>query len=116
MSAYKTERELKMHAAKTISYIAVDDKGTPWVAGTSFKVKDIVEDKKANGWTPEEIQHQHPGQLTLAQIHAALAFYYDNMEEIDKAIEAELQYVENLRLAQTNSAINQKLKSIAAAQ
>jgi hypothetical protein len=31
------------------------------------------------------MRHKH---LTLAQIHAALAYYYDNKEEIDAALKA----------------------------
>jgi hypothetical protein len=37
-----------------------------------------VLDKLAYGWSPEEIHFQHPA-LSLAQIHAALSYYYENL-------------------------------------
>ena len=36
-----------------------------------------------HGLTPEELVEQFPF-LTLAQIHDALAYYYDNREEVDR--------------------------------
>lgn len=61
--------------------------GKPILAGTGVSVHRIV------GWyrlglTPEEIA-ESCGHLSLAQIHAALAYYHANREEIDGYIEAE---------------------------
>jgi uncharacterized protein (DUF433 family) len=36
-----------------------------------------------HGLTPDELIEQFPS-LTLAQIHDALAYYYDNREEVDR--------------------------------
>jgi uncharacterized protein (DUF433 family) len=40
------------------------------------------------GYTPEEIVNNF-GHLSLAQVHAALAYYYANKAEIDADLEAE---------------------------
>ena len=40
-------------------------------------------DKLAYGWSPEEMHLQHP-HLSMAQIHAALAYYHANRDEIDE--------------------------------
>lgn len=56
-----------------------------WIAGTTVKVIEIVLDKQTQGWSPEEIHFQHP-DLSLAQIHAALTFYYENQTELDAQI------------------------------
>ena len=53
--------------------IEIDPRGVAWVAGANTKVKEIVLDKLAYGWSPEEMHFQHP-HLSMAQIHAALAF------------------------------------------
>ena len=58
--------------------------GRPRVAGTRIRVANIVR------WTeqrqsPEEIIAGYP-QLSLADVHAALAFYFDNRDEMDKLI------------------------------
>ena len=61
--------------------------GRPCIAGTGVSVMRIA------GWhnlglTPEEIAANF-GHLTLAQVHAALAYYHSNREEIDSDIAAE---------------------------
>jgi hypothetical protein len=39
-------------------------------------------------WTPEKIVSEYE-HLSLAQVHAALAYYYANREELDAAFAAE---------------------------
>ena len=40
---------------------------------------------KSYGWSPEEIHFQHP-YLSLGQIYSALAYYWDNSDEINRDI------------------------------
>ena len=61
--------------------------GRPRIAGTGVSVRRIVGWYKM-GETPEEIVTQIP-HLTLAQVHAALAYYHANREEMDAAMAAE---------------------------
>ena len=61
--------------------------GRPHIAGTGVTVQRIV------GWymlglSPEEIASRI-GHLSLAQVHAALAYYHANREEIEAAIAAD---------------------------
>lgn len=58
--------------------------GRPRIAGTGVTVQRIVGWYKL-GLSPEEIAHQF-GHLSLAQVHAALAYYHANREEIEAAI------------------------------
>ena len=81
-------------------HIEVDEKGTPRVAGTRSRVVNIVCDMR-NGLTPQQIHQQYP-HLSMAQIHAALAYYYDHQPELDAAIERELREVDSVR-AQNDS-------------
>jgi uncharacterized protein (DUF433 family) len=62
--------------------IEIDPSGVAWLAGTRVKVVEVVLDKLAHGWSPEEIHFQHP-HLSLAQIHAALTYYYENQSLLD---------------------------------
>lgn len=55
--------------------------GRPKIAGTGLTVNRIAGWYKL-GMTPEEIALEYP-HLTLAQVHAALAYYHANREEID---------------------------------
>jgi uncharacterized protein (DUF433 family) len=56
----------------------------PRIAGTGVTVQRIVGWYKL-GLSPEEIAEEF-GHLTLAQVHAALAYYHANREEIESAI------------------------------
>ncbi len=55
--------------------------GRPKVAGTGLIVSRIAGWYKT-GMSPEEIALEYP-HLSLAQVHAALAYYHANRESID---------------------------------
>ena len=57
------------------------------------RVAMIVTDYLAYGWSPDEICRQHP-YLKLAEVHSAMAYYYDHQAEIDAEIAAELAEVD----------------------
>jgi uncharacterized protein (DUF433 family) len=59
--------------------------GSVIITGTRFPVRSIVTYILHQGLTPEELIMRFP-HLTLAQIYDALAYYYDNREEIEKDI------------------------------
>ena len=96
-------------AVAAIEHIDVDDRGTARVAGTRTKVIQIVMDKRANGWGPEEIQAQYP-HLSLAQVYAAFAYYYDHQAELDQQIDQDYREAETLRLQAGESALVKKLR------
>lgn len=70
-----------------VTQIELDDRGVAWIAGTKVKVTEVVLDKIAYGWSPEEIHFQHPN-LSLAQIHGALTYYYENQGALDDSDQA----------------------------
>ncbi|HUT10379.1 MAG TPA: DUF433 domain-containing protein [Thermoguttaceae bacterium] len=55
--------------------------GKPCIAGTRIRVQDIMVWHELQGLSADEIVSQFP-QLTLADVHAALAYYHDHREEI----------------------------------
>jgi uncharacterized protein (DUF433 family) len=55
--------------------------GRPKIAGTGLTVSRIVGWYKF-GMAPDEIALEYP-HLTLAQVHAALAYYHANRDEIE---------------------------------
>jgi len=91
-------------------HIALDEKGVPIIAGTTMKVTELVLEKTAHGWSPEELQFQHP-YLTLGQIYSALAYYADHTSELNEEIERRLQKVEQLRRTAPPSQLVARLKS-----
>ena len=77
-------------------HIILNEKKVPIIAGTKMKVIEIILDKIAYGWSPEELQYQHP-RLTLGQIYSALAYYSDHQEIFDQEIETQLKQVDQMR-------------------
>jgi uncharacterized protein (DUF433 family) len=73
-------------------HITLDDKGIPIISGTTMKVVELIVEKLAYGWSPEELHLQHP-HLTLGQIYSALAYYFDHQAELDRDIEKRLERV-----------------------
>lgn len=61
--------------------------GRPSIAGTGVTVHRVVTWYKL-GLSPEEIADR-AGHLTLAQIHAALAHYHANRDEIERDLAAD---------------------------
>ena len=61
--------------------------GRPKISGTGFTVRRIVGWYKV-GMTAEEIALEYP-HLSLAQVHAALAYYHANRDEIETDIAQE---------------------------
>jgi uncharacterized protein (DUF433 family) len=68
--------------------------GRPCVAGTGVSVRRIAQWHNM-GLIPEEIVRKF-GHLSLAQVHAALAYYHANQPEIDSDLEAEERQAEVL--------------------
>lgn len=59
--------------------------GKACIEGTRIRVLDIV-GLRRRGFQPEEMLGMYAVPLSLAQVHAALAYYYDHPEEIDASI------------------------------
>ncbi len=91
-------------------HITLNEKNQAIIGGTKTKVIDLVLDKIAYGWSPEELQYQHP-HLTLGQIYSALAYYADHQEKLDKEIEVQLKEVDRLRESTRPSPLIKRLKA-----
>jgi uncharacterized protein (DUF433 family) len=69
--------------------------GRPRIAGTRITVADIVIMHLRMGQAVEEIADAY--DLPLAGVYAALTYYHDHREEIDKGIEEDEAFVEAFR-------------------
>ena len=81
--------------------------GKPRIAGHRITVQNIVIWHERLGKSPDEIAAEY--DLTLADVYAALAYYFDHRAEIDLAIEESNALVEALR-RNTPSKLKQKLQ------
>ena len=87
-----------MPTTTVATHIYLDERGRPWIEGTNTKVVEVVLDKVAYGWTPDQIHEQHP-HLPLSKIHAAFSYYYDHKDEIDAEIQRQQREVDAMRAA-----------------
>lgn len=91
------------------THLEIDERGVAWITDANTKVIEVVLDRVAYSWSPEEIHFQHP-TLSLAQIHAALSYYYDHRPEMDAEIMRQLKEVEALAEAAKDSPGRRRLR------
>ncbi len=93
--------------------------GVVRVQGSRVTVVHLVRDYQDGVLTPEQIQQRYP-HLSLAEIHAALTYYYDHREELDGDIERRKVYAEEMRAAAagqfTRAELEERLRREQAAQ
>ena len=69
--------------------------GKPRIAGHRIRVQDIVLWTE-EGRSADEIVADFP-QLSLADVYAALAYYHDHREQIDKDIREDEEFFEQMK-------------------
>jgi len=75
--------------------------GQPVVAGTRIRVATILTCYR-QGMRVEEIVQQYPG-LRPADVHDALAYAHDHLDEIEDALEADDEVVVKARVGKSES-------------
>lgn len=83
---------LVQHIVKTPGMMG----GKPHIDGHRIRVSDIVIWHEKLGWSPDEIVDQFPG-LSLADVYAALAYYFDHRAEIEEEFISEIKAVEEIK-------------------
>ena len=75
------------------------------------RVAMIATDYLNRGWSAEEIVLQYP-YLAPAEVHAALAYYHDHSDEIDREMAAELAEADDDRRKQPDSPVLARLRAL----
>lgn len=83
----------------------------PIVSGTTMKVIELVMAQRAHGWSPEELSFQFP-HLSMAQIHAALAYYWDHREELDADMQQRAARTADVEAAERTTPLAQRLAAL----
>ena len=91
-------------------HIALSESGVPIIVGTTMKVIELVIERRAYGWSPEELHFQHP-YLTLGQVYSALAYYWDHQAALDQEIERGAQVVAQMQQSAGPSPLVARLKA-----
>jgi uncharacterized protein (DUF433 family) len=66
------------------------------IKGSRIRVVDVAICHEKLGMSPERIVQEYP-QLTLGDVHAALAYYWDHRDEIEQRLAADKAFVEEFR-------------------
>jgi uncharacterized protein (DUF433 family) len=78
------------------THIYRDEQGRACVKRAGVKVREIIENLEAYKCTPSELIRHFP-HLMLAEVHAALTYYYDHRMEIDDVIRKGREFEAELR-------------------
>jgi uncharacterized protein (DUF433 family) len=82
----------KEHISKTPGVCG----GKACIAGHRIRVLDIFLMHERGGMMPDQIADEFPS-ITLADIHAALAYYFDHREEIEADMQRDREIAEKYR-------------------
>ena len=83
--------------------------GKPRIAGRRISVQDIVIWHERLGKSADEIASEY--DLALSSIYAALAYYFDHRNEIDRAIQEGRAFARELKKS-NNSPLREKLEDL----
>jgi uncharacterized protein (DUF433 family) len=83
--------------------------GKPRIAGTRITVADIFVMNLRMGQSPEEIAGKY--DLSLADVHAAMAYYYDHRKEIEQSIADDEAFAKKFQ-RENPSILQAKLKTL----
>ncbi|MEW4570902.1 DUF433 domain-containing protein [Tautonia sp. JC769] len=95
-------------ATTTYPHLIETAEGLPIIEGTRIKVLFIARERLA-GNDADAIQRLLP-DLTLGQIHSALAYYYDHQAEMDEEIVRRDRMFEQRKAEAAESPLKRKLK------
>jgi uncharacterized protein (DUF433 family) len=93
------------------SHIWLDDRGVAWIDDTNIKVIEVAKESRG-GASPQQIVDDHPGCYTLAQVHAALAYYHDHQDAFDAEIARQATEYDRLRTASLSSPMRDRLRAM----
>lgn len=87
-----------MSTAARYPHIVTDASGIARIDRTRYKVEHLAAEHYQYGWTAEELLRQH-ADLRPEQVYAALAYFYDNYDELIARIESGAIVAEQKRQA-----------------
>jgi hypothetical protein len=76
-----------------------------------IRVAQIVVDYLNHGWSADEICIHYP-HLKPAEVHSAMAYYFDHQTEIDSEIQEDFKQGEEARMNAQPTAVEQRLRAL----
>ena len=90
-----------------------DGSDRAFITGTRVRVQDIYALSEIHGKTPDEIVQALP-HLTMAQVHAALSYYFDHRAEILREIKEDDEFARQLQAVASPGPLQRRLNPPAA--
>lgn len=87
-----------------------DGKDRAFIDGTRVRVQDVAMLSELQGYSPDKIIEAFP-HLTLAQVHAALSYYFDHRSEIQNELREDQDLAELIRQARGPGLLEGRMKS-----
>ncbi len=84
--------------------------GRPRIEGHRITVEDVAIWHERMGMSPDEIVSSYP-TITLSDVHAALAYYYENRVRIDAEIEKGRRFVDEMKAKAGPSRLQELLQA-----
>jgi uncharacterized protein (DUF433 family) len=75
--------------------------GKPCIAGSRIRVQDVYVWHEIQGRSPVDIVGEFP-ELSLADVHAAIAYYFDNREQVERDVADENAVYQTLKASSTS--------------
>jgi uncharacterized protein (DUF433 family) len=100
-----------MPSVEPLSHIVLDEIGVARIDETTVKVIDIALDHLAYGWSADAIHEQFP-HLSLGQIHAALAYFYDHQAQFEAEIRKQEGEIAKYREALGDTLVQRRLRQL----
>ncbi len=88
------ENIINQHITKTPGVCG----GRACIAGHRVRVVDIVVWHEMRGYSPDQIVDLFPG-ISLADVYAALTYYFDNRQEIEDVFRQEDEWADRVKSA-----------------
>jgi len=82
-----------LNLSKDYKYVCLDENETPCVA--NVEIRRITEDSDIHKWSVRKIKKMY--HLSFAQIHSALAFYFDSEGEEKRAMDYGREYQRKMK-------------------
>lgn len=83
-------------ATERISHDPAICGGKPCIAGTRIRVQDVYVWHELQGLSADEIVSRFP-QLTMADVYAALAYFWDHRDEMQRQMDDATARVEQMK-------------------
>jgi uncharacterized protein (DUF433 family) len=103
------QNSLEYKPVEGYKHVGLDEKGVPYIQGSTMKIVELVAEYTGYKWGAEEPHVQHP-HLALSQIYSALSYYHDHKDEIEADIERRMKLADEIFEELGPSPLSAKLK------